>query len=161
MTTKLTWEDLFLQDPQIDFGRIFDCWPQVGEKVRPIGLSAFGDAFFAKPDDSVWRLDSFSGETRKVASSQAEFAQHMNSPPWQEENLRSELVFELREKGFERSAVQVFAPVPHPAHVGSVCLDKPQVLDAVVWHSISSQALAQVGARAQPESEDKSWWKLW
>jgi hypothetical protein len=33
------------------------------------------------------------------------------------------------------------------------------VLDAVVWHSISSQALAQT----QParKGEEKRWWKFW
>jgi hypothetical protein len=156
MATKLNWKDLFLQDPQVDFARIFECWPQVRGKTLPIGLSAFGDAFFAKPDDSVWVLDTFTGEVRKVAASQTEFAEHMNSQPWQEQNLRSELVFELRERGMERGPLQVFAPVPHPAQVGAVHLERAQVLDAVVWHSISSQAVAQSsGAQRKP------WWKVW
>ena len=157
MATKLTWDDLFLKDPRLDFECIFSCWPQIGGKVRPIGLSAFGDAFFAKPDESVWVLDAFSGEVRTVAASQAEFAASMNSQPWQERNLRSELVFALRERGTERGPLQVFAPVPHPAQVGAVLLDRAQVLDAVVWHSISSQALAQGAA----VSGKKAWWKFW
>lgn len=166
MATKLAWEDLFSQDPKIDFGRIFSCWPHVPGKVLPIGLSAFGDAFFAKPDDTVWVLDAFSGEVRKVAESQVEFGTHMNSPPWQEQNLRSKLVFELRERGLARGPVQVFAPIPHPAFAGEVRLEKAQVMDAVVWHSISSQALAQSGKGPKPSptsqlGAEKPWWKVW
>jgi hypothetical protein len=156
MATKLTWDDLFLQDPQLDFARIFECWPQVSGKTLPIGLSAFGDAFFARPNGSVWVLDTFTGEVREVAASQAEFGDHMNSQAWQEQNLRSELVFELQERGMERGPQQVFAPVPHPAHAGAVRLERAQIMDAVVWHSISSQALAQGGVAQQ-----KPWWKIW
>lgn len=157
MATKLTWDDLFIQDPHLDFARIFACWPQIGGKVQPIGLSAFGDAFFAKPDDSVCMLDTFTGETRTVAKSQTEFAAFMNSQPWQERYLRSELVFALRERGIERGPLQVFAPVPHPAQAGAVVLDRAQVLDAVVWHSISSQALSQ----GPGLSRKKPWWNFW
>jgi len=160
MTNKLTWQDLFLQDPQIDFARIFQCWPQIEARILPIGMSAFGDAFFARPDDSVWVLDTFSGQVRKVASSQAEFGQCMNTQSWQEQNLRSELVHELRERGLVRSSLQVFAPVPHPAaHAGAIDLTRAQVIDAVVWHSISSQAVAQM--QSAPKGEDKPWWKIW
>src|SRR5262245_26522760 len=82
--TKLTWDDLFIQDAQIDFERIFSCWPQLTGKVRPIGLSAFGDLFFERPDETVWMLDTFSGEVRRVAASQVEFSKLMNSQHWQE-----------------------------------------------------------------------------
>jgi hypothetical protein len=101
-------------------------------------------------------LDTFVGEVRKVAASRAEFGNHMNSREWQERNLRSALVFDLRKRGLERGPLQVFAPVPHPAQAGAVHLERAQVLDAVVWHSISSQALVQTNARpARP------WWKMW
>jgi hypothetical protein len=159
--TKLSWNDLFLEDPQIDFVHILGCWPQVGGRVLPIGLSAFGDAFFARPDESVWRLDSFSGEIDKVASSQSEFATHMNSQDWQERYLRSPLVLELVERGLKRGKNQVFAPVPHPAQAGVILLERAQVLDAVVWHSISSQTLAQIGAATRAKSATKPWWRFW
>jgi hypothetical protein len=156
--TKLTWDDLFSQDPQLDFSRIFAFWPQLRGKVLPIGMSAFGDMFFAKPDDSVWKLDVFTGVVEQVAATQTEFGSNMNSVPWQERHLRSLLVFQLKERGLARTPVQVFAPVPHPAHAGAVNLERAQVLDAVVWHSISSQAIAQSGAAP---TSNKPWWKVW
>lgn len=165
MPTKLTWDDLILQDPQIDFARILSFWPAIDGKVLPIGLSAFGDAFFGKPDQSVWKLDVFTGAVQQVAASQAEFADLMNSQSWQEQHLRSGLVFELRERGLQRGPIQVFAPVPHPALTGDLRLENAQVLDAVVWHSISSQALTQAGRVPSPsgavQSHRKPWWKLW
>jgi hypothetical protein len=161
MGTKLTWDDLFIPAEQVDFARIFAAWPEITGKVLPVGLSACGDAFFVRPDDSVWVLDTFSGEIRRVAASQSEFAECMNSQPWQEENLRSKMVWELRERGLSRGPAQVFAPVPHPIHVGSVRLDRAQVLDAIVWHSISSQALAQPGPVSEYRMDSRPWWKLW
>ena len=122
-------------------------------------MSAFGDAFFEKPDGSVWKIDTFSGKVAQVASSQAEFAECMNSVPWQAEHLRSMLVFELVERGLTREPMQVFAPVPHPAHGGAVRLERAMVLDAPVWHSISSQALGKVST--PEEKQDKPWWKRW
>jgi len=84
----------------------------------------------------------------------------MNSPVWQEDHLRSLLVFELKQRGLRRNATQVFAPVPHPAHAGGISLERAQVLDAVVWHSIAGQALAQSGGVPKGESS-KPWWKVW
>lgn len=162
MTTKLTWNDLFSQDPCIDFGRIFSCWPAISGKVLPMGLSAFGDAFFAKPDQTVWRLDSFSGEIELVAKSQAEFGNAMNNQSWQEQYLRSELVFALKERGLERNAQQVFAPVPHPVFTGEPRLENAQIMDAVVWHSISSQTVGSAPALAQVEpTTTKPFWRFW
>lgn len=159
--TELSWNDLFLQDARIDFERIVSCWPQLTGKVGPIGLSAFGDLFFARPDETVWVLDTFSGEVRRVAASQVEFSKLMNSQPWQQENLRSLLVLELRDRGLTRGPGQVFAPVPHPIHAGSVRLEGTQVMDAVVWHSISSQCVAQPGPAREYQLEQKPWWKFW
>jgi hypothetical protein len=160
MTTQLTWEDLFSQGPSIDFGRVFACWPAVGGKVLPIGLSAFGDAFFARPDQTIWKLDTFSGEIEQVARSDAEFKEAMNSQSWQEQHLRSKLVFELKDRGLQRAPHQVFAPVPHPAFTGQPLLEKAQVMDAVVWHSISSQTLGSTQPATKP-STTKPRWRLW
>lgn len=162
MATNLNWEDLFSQDSGIDFARIFSCWPAIGGKVLPIGLSAFGDTFFARADETIWRLDAFFGKVEQVARSQAEFEESMNTLSWQEEFLRSKLVFELKQRGLTRGPRQVFVPVPHPAFTGEPVLEKAQVMDAVVWHGISSQSLVTAAGQSEAwPAAAKPWWRFW
>jgi hypothetical protein len=160
MTDRLSWDSLFSQDPSIDFGQIFACWPNAGGKVLPIGMSAFGDVFYAKPDGSVWRLDSFTGQSKYVASSNDEFGRCMNTEAWQIENLRTALVLGAHSRGLTRGPAQVFAPAPHPIFSGDNAPFKFAVLDATVWHHISSQAVRS-GPAGDAESQPKPWWKLW
>jgi hypothetical protein len=145
MTPKLTWADLFLSGPEIDFSQLLSCWPQHSfGRIRPIGLSAFGDCYFECSDGSVCVLDTLDGNVRAVAKSFFEFSSLMNSPQWQEENLLSLLVSELHARGISRGSGQVFGFAPHPAFVGKIDLDRVMPLDAYVWHSICAQTFAQV-----------------
>ena len=145
----LSWSDLFIEDPSVDFGRIFSCWPQheLG-RVRPIGLSAFGDCYFEREDGSVLVLDPLEGAIRQVAPSVAEFQQLMNSPQWQAQNLMPSLVAALLSRGLARGATQVFGFAPHPAFTGKLSAEHAMPLDAVVWHSICSEVAA--GADTRP-----------
>src|SRR6185436_1385239 len=164
LMTRLSWNELFSQDSSLDFARIFGSWPDAFGKVMPIGMSVFGDVFYAKPDESVWRLDSFTGESRQVAASQDEFSRFMNSEPWQIENLRTELVLSARDKGLKRGPAQVFAPVPPPTLSGGRVPSEFVVMDAVVWHHISSQTIhGAANAPRDPSGDGRSkpWWKVW
>lgn len=144
MSNNLTWNDLFIQHPSLEFEKIFSCWPQFSfGRIRPIGLSAFGDCYFEHEDGSVHVLDPLEGNIRQVAASQAEFGLCMNSPEWQDKNLMPELVALLNSRGVTKGANQVFGFAPHPAFTGKINPEQAMPLDAVVWHSISGQVFAK------------------
>lgn len=80
MNDKISWGDLFITEPSLDYVKIFSCWPQFSVwKVRPIGMSAFGDCYFERDDGSVHVLDPIAGEIRFVANSVDDFSKFMNT----------------------------------------------------------------------------------
>lgn len=140
--TKLSWDDLFSQDPSIDFQRIFSLWPRLNVgRARPIGMSSLGACFFERPDGAVHVLDPLLGEIAQAVSSAADFGKSMNSPAWQDRFLRPSVVREVVARGLTREPSQVFGFAPHP-RFGGGSLDprRAVVLDAVVWHSIAAQS---------------------
>jgi hypothetical protein len=139
---KLTWSDLFTEDPSLDMGRLIGLWPRtVCGGLRPIGMSAFGDIYFERPSGQVERLDVLQGGVHPVASTREEFASSMNTRQWQEENLLSEGILLLAERGLRRSPQECFAFVPHPMFSGKIDWSRAVVMDAYPWHSICSQLL--------------------
>jgi hypothetical protein len=147
---SINWSDIFLQDPEFDFQRIVAQWsPLVGGALQPIGLSAFGDFYFLRPDGTVHVLDVLEGAVRKVADSQAAFGACMNSQEWQEANLMPEVVWQLHRRGLVRGNGQLFGFAPHPAFVGKIAPETAMALDAVVWHGICNQS---VGPNAKREA---------
>jgi len=146
----LNWNDIFLQDPSIDFGQLLAQWqpPIVVGTIRPFGLSAFGDLYFLSRNGSVHVLDVFEGAVREVAESEQDFAACMNSQDWRDSNLMPEVIMQLQRRGLVRGPGQVFGFAPHPALSGRLNPEGALVLDAVVWHSICSQLLNPRGATA-------------
>ena len=55
---KLTWDDLFIQDPAIDFRSILACWPEDRGNILPIGLLPFGVARAMPLDAIAWHTIS-------------------------------------------------------------------------------------------------------
>jgi hypothetical protein len=140
--SKVTWGDLFTDDPSLDIGKLLVLWPgTVAGRVRPIGMSAFGDIYFERPGGQIERLDVLEGGITRVASTQDEFSKLMNTRTWQEENLLSEGVALLAERGLNRQPQQCFAFVPHPVISGKIEWSRVMLMDAFPWHSICSQLL--------------------
>lgn len=139
--TVITWDDLFNQPAPEEIERIFDMWPtMITVSVMPIGMSAFGHLFFQKLEGDVFVLDTFKLQVRHVAHNASEFIHQMNDVRWQEKNLHSNLVLELKEKGIVRPSHQVFGFIPHPHYTsGRIQLDQTQLLDPWAWHSLCSQ----------------------
>lgn len=139
---QLTWADLFHEGSEVDFPSLFAQWPGLIEgPIQPIGMSAFGDLYFRRPDGTVHVLDLLEGGIRQVAASDADFRANMNSRAWQDANLMPEVVALLRERGLQPGPGQVYGFAPHPALVGKLDFKTAVVLDAVVWHTLCRQIL--------------------
>ncbi len=139
---QLSWQDLFTDDPSFDIKRLVDLWPNtLRGRLRPIGMSAFGDIYFERETGHVERLDVLERGTTSIADSREQFASLMNTPQWQETNLLSRGVELLVERGLRRQSNQCFAFAPHPIFVGKLDWDRVMLMDAFPWHSICSQLL--------------------
>jgi hypothetical protein len=138
----LSWSDIFIDASQLPFEKLLSCWPgMVGGRLSPIGASAFGDLYFLRPSGEVERLDVLEGGVAVVAQSFGEFQSFMNNPSWQAENLLTFGVSLLVERGLLREPGQFYGFAPHPAFTGAIAWERAMPLDALVWHSICSQAL--------------------
>lgn len=159
----MTWNDLFVDASLLDFNALLSQWPglEAGE-IRPIGASVFGNLFFELRSGEVMKLDVLEGGVHPVAHSFQQFGEFMNSPEWQEQNLLSQGVALLIERGISRGRDQFFGFVPHPSFLGKIDWSRVMPLDAVVWNSICAQTLgtAPVAEPAMAKvSRNRSWWK--
>jgi hypothetical protein len=140
--TRLSWPDLFSQDPDLDFERLLSLWPSTVSGIyRPVGMSAFGDIYIERPTNEIERLDVLEGGLHQVAANMELFKKLMNSQTWMEENLLSQAVALLISRGLKRGPAQCFALTPHPVWTGRIDFERAMVMDAYPWHSICSQAL--------------------
>lgn len=164
--SPITWDDLFVDATDLDFRTLLSEWPsEVNGQVAPIGASVFGDLFFERRSGEVEKLDVLEGGVHRVAASRQEFAALMNTLSWQEQNLLSNGVALLKERGVTRAAGQFFGFAPHPAFAGKIDWARVIALDAVVWNSICAQSLNRPLAPSDPmappsNSPSKPWWKL-
>lgn len=162
---SLTWDELFVDAERLDFNRLLLEWPgMVTGQIRPIGASVFGDMFFELRTGEVEKLDVLEGGVHRVAESFQHFTGMMNSLEWQEQNLLSQGVALLKERGVLRGPSQFYGFAPHPTFTGKIDWSKVMPLDAVVWNSICAQSLgaapipeAQPATTPQPKSP---WWKF-
>lgn len=160
----LTWNDLFVDASLLDFNALLSEWPGlvVGE-IRPIGASAFGDLFFECRSGEVMKLDVLEGGVHPIATSRQQFGELMNSPDWQEQQLLSQGVAMLKEKGVSRAPSQFFGFAPHPSFVGKIDWSRVMPFDATVWNSICAQTVGVVPLEEPvlPNVASKRpWWKL-
>lgn len=160
--SSLTWDDLFVDAMHLDFDRLLLEWPGiVVGQIRPIGASVFGDLFFERRSGEVEKLDLLEGGVHSVAASFEQFSSLMNSVDWQEQNLMSEGVALLKERGVARATGQFFGFAPHPAFTGKIDWATVVPLDAAVWNSICAQSLGSRAAPIAPAIPAKGpWWKF-
>ena len=141
--TQLSWPDIFIDASNLDFRALLAEWPNtIAGPLSPIGASAFGDLYFQRPNGSVERLDVLEGGVQTVADSFEAFQALMNSPEWQEDNLMTSGIALLHDRSLLRGFGQFYAFAPHPALTGQFDWNRVVPMDAVVWHSICSQAFA-------------------
>ena len=144
---SISWGDIFLDINEFDVQRVLEQWsPLVSGPLQPMGMSAFGDVYFLRPNGTVHVLDVLEGQVRQVANTQDEFAACMNAKEWQEANLLPGVVWQLHSRGLKRAPGQVFGFAPHPALAGKIDPELAMPLDAVAWHSICTQTVGPQAA---------------
>lgn len=162
---SLTWDDLFVEADRLDFNSLLLEWPGlVKGQIRPIGASVFGDLYFELRTGEVQKIDVLEGGVHSVAENFQQFTGMMNSRGWQEQNLLSEGVALLKERGVERGAGQFYGFAPHPTFTGKIDWSRVMPLDAVVWNSICAQSLGGAAAsKSNPVDTSNTkgpWWKF-
>ena len=147
MPIKLTWDDLLIEDPSLDDGRLLEDWEWLlSGQFRVVAGSKFGDWFVERPAGTVEMLDMVEGSLSEIASSRAEFQTLINTREKQELWLLSELVLTLHEKGLVPGAGQCYAFEVPPCLGGKVDSENVEVMDLVVWVSICGQLHRQTQA---------------
>ena len=162
---SLTWDDLFVDAARLDFNSLLLEWPGlVKGQIRPIGASVFGDLFFESRTGEVQKIDVLEGGVHSVAESFQQFTGMMNSREWQEQNLLSQGVALLKERGVERGLDQFYGFAPHPTFTGKIDWSRVMPLDAVVWNSICAQSLSGAAASESHQLDTPKpkgpWWKF-
>lgn len=162
--TSLTWNDIFIDATQLDFTQLLLEWPGMATgHIRPIGASVFGDLFFELKTGEVQKLDVLEGGVHTAAESFQQFTSLMNLQEWQEQNLLTQGVALLKERGVPRGPSQVFGFAPHPALTGKIDWSTVMTLDAAVWNSICAQSLSYAptpdGQQTPNPQPKKPWWK--
>jgi len=150
MTTKLTWDDLLIEDiSNADFAFWMHNWSGViSGRVAPVFLNKFGVWFLRRPEGGVDMLDVFTGQVERVAHSYEAFWADVNDGPWQEIYLLSKHVYALHEAGKIPGPGECYALVPHPALGGSNPLAGDPIDQRLVmimpigaWQQICGQVL--------------------
>lgn len=144
---QLEWTDLFVDAWDLDL-RIVEPWRGlIHGPIHPIGMSMFGDVYFARTDGRVCRIDVLEGGVVPIAGSSDEFCQLMNTPAWAGDALLVDGVALLHSRGIVPAAGECYAFAPHPVFTGSINWDHVMTMSAVAWHSICAQSL-HAGSRA-------------
>jgi hypothetical protein len=154
MSSRLTWDDLLVQDITPDqFRDWLSPWTGVVTgRVAPAFMSKFGSWFLRRPEGHIEMLDVLTGQIERMAETYDGFMREVNEQWWHETFLFSKLVFELHAVGKVPGPGQCYALAPHPALGGpnpnsGDAIDPKFVMvtDVIVWQSICAQSLG-VGA---------------
>jgi hypothetical protein len=138
---RLTWADLLIDPPSTGMAELLAPWrPVLNGRYRPIAFDAFGNLFFERPDGSVHVLDVIEGALRSIAPSFTAFQALVNTREWQEEQLASELVWQLHQRGIKLKANECYAIAPHPVFGAGITPDRIMPMSIQVWLSLSAQS---------------------
>lgn len=148
--SRLEWTDLLIDNISPEqFQQWIAPWRSLlSGHASPAFMTRFGVWFLRRPEGHVEKLDVLTGALSIEASSYEDFVSLVNDRGWQEQNLLSEIVYELHQAGKVAAGAQCYALAPHPAFGSpnpmlgdSVDSAGVMVMDAYVWQSLCAQAL--------------------
>lgn len=151
MATKLTWDDLLVQNIDGELAaRYLKEWNFLLDgRFAPVAMSKFGDWFLQRPDGSTDELSVIEGTLTKIAASSEEFADLMNRQDWQEDHLLSLQVYDLHERGLVPTDGQCYGFAPHPILAGKIEIDQVMILTIPAWQTICAQTFAPQTTNAE------------
>jgi len=127
-----------------DYARALEDWAWTGAaSLAPVAASLFGDVFLAGPD-GISMLDTLEGRLAPAFSDVEEMRRVLSTAEGQDRFLTAGLAFAAAERGLVPGARQVYAYSTPPVLGGQVSVDNVEVMDFVVWLSITGQLHDQV-----------------
>ena len=129
MSSKLTWDDLLIQNMAgPDVRAWLGYWSgMVSGMVAPVFMSKFGNWFLRRPDGSTEELSVIEGTYSTVASTPEQFALLVKTPAWQEEFLLSTQIALLHERG------QYYAFATLPTKLGRIEMEGVVLMEIGQW----------------------------
>ncbi len=138
-------EFLFINPPPASIDRALDGWMwAITDQLTVIAISAFGDTFFRKSDDTILLLDTIEGTLKTVADNLASFTASLQETEGRDELLLAGFVIGARQRGLTLGPAECYDFVLAPILGGETSVEQMQKLDYVVKVHIAGQLHEQV-----------------
>jgi hypothetical protein len=141
----ITLRDLTISPNGVDMDSLLEDWTwAMPEPVRPVLLTALGDAFAQGRSGAVYIVDADAGEIRVVAEDGATFENSMRDAGFVTEHMQPARVVAHRAAGLELAALQVYGRRTPLVLGGRDEVDNVEVTDVGVHLSIHGQVHQKV-----------------
>lgn len=122
-----------------DYARALEDWSWTGAaSLVPVAASTFGDVFLSGAD-GIFMLDILEGRLVQAFSGIDEMRSVLATPAGEDRFLTAGLALAAEERGLVPGSGQVYAYTTPPVLGGQIAVDNLEVMDFVVWLSITGQ----------------------
>lgn len=141
----ITMNDLTISPQGIDFETLLDAWTwAMPEPLRPVLLTAMGDAFAQGASGAVYFVDMVEGDIRLVADDGASFQSLLRDNGFVTDHMFPGRIVQLRQAGKTLGPQQVYSHKQLLALGGDDDVDNIESTDASVHISIHGQVHRQI-----------------
>lgn len=141
----ITMNDLTISPKGIDFDTLLSEWKwAMPEPVRPVLLTAMGDAFAQGESGTVYFVDMVDGNVRPVADDGETFQSLLRNNQFVTDHLFPSRIVELRNAAITLQPKQVYSHKQLLALGGTDDIDNVEPTDASVHISIHGQVHRQI-----------------
>lgn len=141
----ITMNDLTISPGGIDFDSLLAEWSwAMPEPLRPVLLTAMGDAFAQGQSGAVYFIDMVEGAIRRVADDGESFKTLLGDNQFVTEHMFPARVVELRKAGLTLQPKEVYSHRHLLVLGGSDCIENVEATDVSVHISIHGQVHRQV-----------------
>lgn len=141
----ITMNDLTISPEGIDLESLLEHWTwAMPEPLRPVLLTAMGDAFAQGESGTVYFIDMVSGTIKPVANDGASFKNLLTDPEFVTDHMFPSRIVQLRQAGLTLQPTQVYSHKTLLVLGGSDDTDNMEVTDVSVHISIHGQVHRQI-----------------